>query len=102
MGEIESRCVNIIARLFHAPVENAESQALGVSTIGSSEAIILSVSHPFQTRCRLLVANAQYVGPGGEEALAEPAQGCGQAVGQAEHRHERGRAGLLYVSMSAI
>ncbi|KAF7974993.1 hypothetical protein HWV62_10591 [Athelia sp. TMB] len=43
MGEIESRCVNIIARLFHAPVENSESQALGVSTIGSSEAIILSV-----------------------------------------------------------
>jgi len=42
-GEIESRCVNIIARLFHAPVKDAESQALGVSTIGSSEAIILSV-----------------------------------------------------------
>jgi len=42
-GEIETRCVTIIARLFHAPVESAESQALGVSTIGSSEAIILSV-----------------------------------------------------------
>ena len=42
-GEIESRCVNIIARLFNAPVESPESQALGVSTIGSSEAIILSV-----------------------------------------------------------
>jgi len=42
-GEIETRCVNIIARLFHAPVESADSQALGVSTIGSSEAIILSV-----------------------------------------------------------
>lgn len=43
-GEIESRCVNIIARLFHAPVENQDSQALGVSTIGSSEAIILAVN----------------------------------------------------------
>jgi glutamate decarboxylase len=42
-GEIETRCVNIIARLFNAPVKNSESQALGVSTIGSSEAIILSV-----------------------------------------------------------
>ncbi|KIM87390.1 hypothetical protein PILCRDRAFT_95723 [Piloderma croceum F 1598] len=42
-GEIETRCVNIIARLFHAPEENGKCQALGVSTIGSSEAIILSV-----------------------------------------------------------
>jgi len=42
-GEIETRCVNIIARLFHAPVESPDAQALGVSTIGSSEAIILSV-----------------------------------------------------------
>jgi glutamate/tyrosine decarboxylase-like PLP-dependent enzyme len=42
-GEIETRCVNMIARLFHAPLDNPEAQALGVSTIGSSEAIILSV-----------------------------------------------------------
>jgi len=33
----------MIARLFHAPLDNPEAQALGVSTIGSSEAIILSV-----------------------------------------------------------
>ncbi|THH16691.1 hypothetical protein EW146_g3992 [Bondarzewia mesenterica] len=43
LGEIESRCVNMIARLFHAPLDSAQSEALGVSTIGSSEAIILSV-----------------------------------------------------------
>jgi len=42
-GEIETRCVNMIARLFHAPLNNPDAQALGVSTIGSSEAIILSV-----------------------------------------------------------
>ncbi|KAL8291439.1 hypothetical protein RQP46_002417 [Phenoliferia psychrophenolica] len=42
-GEIESRCVNIVARLFNAPLHDAESEALGVSTVGSSEAIILAV-----------------------------------------------------------
>lgn len=42
LGEIESRCVNIVARLFNAPVK-AEENALGVSTVGSSEAIILAV-----------------------------------------------------------
>jgi glutamate decarboxylase len=35
----------MIARLFHAPLDNPEEQALGVSTIGSSEAIILSVRY---------------------------------------------------------
>ncbi|KZO97148.1 glutamate decarboxylase [Calocera viscosa TUFC12733] len=43
LGEIESRCVNMIARLFNAPLHDKDSEALGVSTIGSSEAIILSV-----------------------------------------------------------
>jgi glutamate decarboxylase len=33
----------MIARLFHAPLDNPDEQALGVSTIGSSEVIILSV-----------------------------------------------------------
>ncbi|KAH8929011.1 glutamate decarboxylase [Atractiella rhizophila] len=42
-GEIETRCVNMIARLFNAPLHDANSEAVGVSTIGSSEAIILSV-----------------------------------------------------------
>lgn len=32
-----------IARLFNAPLDNPQAEALGVSTIGSSEAIILSV-----------------------------------------------------------
>ncbi|KAF8323750.1 glutamate decarboxylase [Clavulina sp. PMI_390] len=42
-ADIETRCVNMIARLFNAPLDNPEAEALGVSTIGSSEAIILSV-----------------------------------------------------------
>jgi len=42
-AEIETRCVNMIARLFNAPLDNPEAEALGVSTIGSSEAIILAV-----------------------------------------------------------
>jgi len=32
-----------IARLFNAPLDSHEAEALGVSTIGSSEAIILAV-----------------------------------------------------------
>ena len=36
-AEIENRCINIISRLFHAPDEGA-----GVSTIGSSEAVMLA------------------------------------------------------------
>lgn len=43
LGEIETRCVNMIARLFNAPVDSPDAEACGVSTIGSSEAIILSV-----------------------------------------------------------
>ena len=42
LGEIESRCVNIVAKLFNAPLSGHEN-ALGVSTVGSSEAIILAV-----------------------------------------------------------
>lgn len=42
-GEIEARCVNIVARLFNAPLHSEIEEALGVSTVGSSEAIILAV-----------------------------------------------------------
>jgi glutamate decarboxylase len=37
-AEIETRCVNIVADLFHAPTEG---DAIGVSTTGSSEAVML-------------------------------------------------------------
>jgi len=39
--ELQNRCVNMIARLFNAPTDK-DSDALGVSTVGSSEAIILA------------------------------------------------------------
>lgn len=39
--QLQDRCVNMIARLFHAPLRDGE-QAVGVSTVGSSEAIMLA------------------------------------------------------------
>jgi len=38
-AEIERRCVNMIARLWHAPVSH---EAIGCSTTGSSEAVMLA------------------------------------------------------------
>ncbi len=38
-AEIERRCVNIVADLFHVP---GSGEAIGVSTIGSSEAVMLA------------------------------------------------------------
>jgi glutamate decarboxylase len=38
-AEIETRCVNMVARLFNAP---QDEQAVGVSAIGSSEAVMLA------------------------------------------------------------
>lgn len=34
--------MNIIARLFHAPMHDPQEEALGCSSVGSSEAIILA------------------------------------------------------------
>ncbi|GMH23671.1 hypothetical protein Nepgr_025514 [Nepenthes gracilis] len=39
--ELQNRCVNIIARLFNAPLGEEEA-AMGVGTVGSSEAIMLA------------------------------------------------------------
>ncbi|KAB5531725.1 hypothetical protein DKX38_018395 [Salix brachista] len=39
--ELQNRCVNIIAHLFNAPVGDKET-AVGVGTVGSSEAIMLA------------------------------------------------------------
>ncbi|RMD42408.1 hypothetical protein DV735_g2742, partial [Chaetothyriales sp. CBS 134920] len=41
-ADIQNKCVNMIARLYHAP-EHGEENAIGTSTIGSSEAIMLAV-----------------------------------------------------------
>ncbi|XP_050378874.1 glutamate decarboxylase-like [Argentina anserina] len=39
--ELQNRCVNMIAHLFNAPIGEAET-AVGVGTVGSSEAIMLA------------------------------------------------------------
>ncbi|CAK9864475.1 unnamed protein product [Sphagnum jensenii] len=39
--EFQDRCVNMIARLFNAPIEDGK-QAIGAGTVGSSEAIMLA------------------------------------------------------------
>ncbi|KAI4347334.1 hypothetical protein L6164_008152 [Bauhinia variegata] len=39
--ELQNRCVNMIAHLYHAPIEDDEG-AVGVGTVGSSEAIMLA------------------------------------------------------------
>jgi glutamate decarboxylase len=40
-AEIENRCVNMVAHLFHAP-DDPGADAVGASTIGSSEAVMLA------------------------------------------------------------
>ena len=40
-AEIQNRCVNMIARIFNAPVDEDKCQAMGTSCVGSSEAIML-------------------------------------------------------------
>ncbi|EOY01230.1 Glutamate decarboxylase 4 isoform 2 [Theobroma cacao] len=39
--ELQNRCVNMIAHLFNAPLQDSEA-AVGVGTVGSSEAIMLA------------------------------------------------------------
>ncbi len=40
-ADIQNRCVSMIARLFNAPTDSDDAQAMGTSTVGSSEAIML-------------------------------------------------------------
>jgi glutamate decarboxylase len=42
-AEIQNRCVNMIARLYNCPASEDGGNAMGTSTIGSSEAIMLAV-----------------------------------------------------------
>jgi len=41
-ADIQNRCVSMIARLFNVPVHDENANAMGTSTIGSSEAIMLA------------------------------------------------------------
>lgn len=40
-AELERRCVNIIAKLWHSPEATGENYCMGTSTVGSSEACML-------------------------------------------------------------
>ena len=40
-ADIQNRCVSMIGRLFHAPIEDESQHAVGTSCVGSSEAIML-------------------------------------------------------------
>lgn len=40
-ADIQARCVSMIARLFNAPTHDDSETSMGVSTVGSSEAIML-------------------------------------------------------------
>ncbi|KAF1995648.1 glutamate decarboxylase [Amniculicola lignicola CBS 123094] len=42
-ADIQNRCVSMIARLFNVPAHEEGTHAMGTSTIGSSEAIMLAV-----------------------------------------------------------
>ncbi|KAL9019794.1 MAG: hypothetical protein Q9185_002938 [Variospora sp. 1 TL-2023] len=42
-AEIQNRCVSMIARMFNAPTDTEAENAMGTSTVGSSEAIMLGV-----------------------------------------------------------
>ncbi|KAE9982804.1 hypothetical protein BLS_003855 [Venturia inaequalis] len=42
-ADIQNRCVSMLARLFNIPSHDENSQAMGTSTVGSSEAIMLGV-----------------------------------------------------------
>lgn len=41
-ADIQNRCVSMIARMFNVPTSADEESAMGTSTVGSSEAIMLS------------------------------------------------------------
>ncbi|ORY13396.1 pyridoxal phosphate-dependent transferase [Clohesyomyces aquaticus] len=42
-ADIQNRCVSMIARLFNIPAHDDNTNAMGTSTVGSSEAIMLAV-----------------------------------------------------------
>jgi len=42
-ADIQNRCVSMIGRLFNAPTDHESPSAVGTSTVGSSEAIMLGV-----------------------------------------------------------
>lgn len=70
-AEIQNRCVSMIARMFNAPTHKEDENAMGTSTVGSSEAIVRS------SELISPIAITEFISDVGdpchEEALAEQA-----------------------------
>lgn len=58
-ADIQNRCVSMIARMFNAPTHDEEDNAMGTSTVGSSEAIVRT---PKSTRPFKIVDLCQMLG----------------------------------------
>lgn len=75
VSQIEARCLRILAKMYHAPNGDDDESPLGVSTVGSSEAIMLavlalknkwaarreSISHTKHQRPNLIISSAAQV-----------------------------------------
>lgn len=98
--EIDHRCVSMISRLFHAPRDNENNEAVGTSTIGSSEAIILAVLAAKKRWKNKRKAEGKSVRHTCAYCLVTHAElTCSRcsdsADGEPQHRHERRRSGVL-------
>lgn len=49
-AEMQNRCVSMIARMFNVPTHDETENAMGTSTVGSSEAIMLGPPCSTSTR----------------------------------------------------
>lgn len=77
-ADIQNRCINMIARLFNAPLEDPAAESLGTSTVGSSEAIILATL-------------AMWVGRRGVEGRADVGESTGRRSGSSRARRRASR-----------
>lgn len=94
--DLSNRCVNMIARLFHAPVNNPDDESLGVSTIGSSEGTFrplrLRLLHALLIPC----AHSHHPRhPRHEAKVAGRAKGSWKTALQPQHRYELCRSSLF-------
>lgn len=99
--DIQNRCVSMLARLFNIPSHEDGTQAMGTSTIGSSEGIMYAYSNTNLALLPLYWCNKARSSRH-EKALAESTQGCRQVFRQAKYRYELRRSGLLGESSSLL
>lgn len=99
-NHIEVRCVNMIARLFNAPLSSPDADAVGVSTLGSSEAVMLSVLAA-KRRWRSRSNIQSYVFPtpisllAGGSSFYRRTDSCRKSLQRAQYRDAFHRACLL-------